>query len=415
VGRRDVHHVDGRHGAAMTTRRLGVAAAHVDGAIVPGDVALSGSSIAAVGLTPAGRSGLAVAGFVDLQVNGCAGVDFTQADVDSYATSCAALARHGVTSFLATLPTSSPDRYGPALEAAAAVTAAPPPGARLLGVHLEGPFLSPVRRGAHRAEWLAAVDEDRVRTLVDGTGVAMVTLAPEIGGGLAAVADLHRRGIVVCVGHSDAEAATAHRAFDAGAAAITHVWNAHRPLTARDPGPAGVALARPDVAVCVIADLVHVAPEVLRFTAEAARGRLVAVSDALAPAAGGDDEDHTTPPGGNGVEHTTLAGAATVTGDAPGPVTRPPGDHHLRVRDGAVRLPDGALAGASCLLDAGLANLVSVGVPLDEALDAVSAAPARLLGRSEVGRLTVGGPADVVVLDDDLSARHVLVGGASMS
>src|SRR5690606_18106161 len=120
----------------------------------------------------------------------------------------------------------------------------------------EGPFLAPGRSGAHRRDWLRPPSVAGAEALVETGPVALVTLAPELDGALEVVRHLRRRGIVVALGHSEADAPTAHRAFDAGATAVTHLWNAHPPVTARSPGLGGAALSRADVTVCLIADLV---------------------------------------------------------------------------------------------------------------------------------------------------------------
>jgi N-acetylglucosamine-6-phosphate deacetylase len=373
-----------------------VAGALVDGSFVAGDVTVDREGrLLAVGARPAARSGLAVPGFVDLQVNGFGGVDLAVADRAGYSEAATALARHGVTSYLPTLPTAAPEEYGPALPVAASVVAggadAPrsaarrggggrPVGACALGVLLEGPFLARPRAGAHRPEHLRSPDVDLLARFLAAAPVTMMTLAPELPGGSGLVARLTAAGVVVALGHSDATAAEARAAFDAGATAVTHLWNAMRPVTAREPGLVGAALAHPAVRVCVIADLVHVAPETLRLTWAAARGRVVVVSDAVSPAGLGDGEH--------------CFGGRPVTS-----------------RAGVVRLADGTLAGSACPLDAALRNLVALGIPVEEAVTAVSTEPARLLGRADVGSLTAGRPADVVVLDDSLAIRSVLVAG----
>jgi N-acetylglucosamine-6-phosphate deacetylase len=365
----------------VTARRLGVAAAVVDGTIVPGDVEVDGGTVGAVGVAPAGRSGLAVAGFVDLQVNGFAGVDFTVADTDGYGRALAAMARHGVTACLPTVPTAAPDAYLPALDELAAVMAEPPPGTRVLGAHLEGPFLAPARRGAHRADWLRAPDPDLLAVWAGRAPVALLTLAPELPGADRLIAAARRAGIVVSLGHSEATAAEAHAAFDAGATMVTHLWNAQRVISAREPGVTGAALARPDVRVGLIADLVHVAADTLRVSLTAAGRRAFVVTDALEPA-----------------------------GLAPGRYRR--SDGRMQRSDGvAVRLDDGVLAGSVLTLDAAVRNVVQVGLTVVDALDLVSASPARALGRDDLGRLGPGRRADVVVLDDRLEVRSVLVGG----
>lgn len=365
-------------------RHLGVAAAVIDGQVVPGDVAIDGHRIDAVGCQPAGRRGLAVAGFIDVQINGFAGIDFTATDRTGFAAALAAMARHGVTSCLPTLPTAAPDAYRPALGALAEVVADPPPGTRALGAHLEGPFLNPTRRGAHRAEWLRAPDPTALATLLDHGPVRLLTLAPELDGAYALIALARRRGVVVSLGHTDAAAAQVHRAAELGATMVTHLWNAQRPVTSRDPGVTGAALADPRLSVGLIADLVHVAGDTLLLSLAAAGRRAFVVTDAL-----------------------------EVAGLAPGTSRRV--DGRLQHSDGkAVRLEDGVLAGSCLTLDQAVRNLVELGVALVDALGLVSAAPARALGLTESGRLQVAGPADVAVLDDRLEVQTTLVAGRAV-
>lgn len=366
-------------------RRLGVAAALVDGVVVPGDVVVHGATIDAVGVSPPGRWGLAVPGFVDVQINGFAGVDFTRADPAAITGALMALARHGVTACVPTLPTAAPAAYEPALQHLAAVMDRPTRGAKVLGVHLEGPFLNPARRGAHPEAWLREPDPALLARWAQLAPLAVLTLAPELEGAPALIAEALRLGIVVSLGHSEATAAQAHAAFDAGASMVTHLWNAQPAVASRQPGLAGVALARPDVTIGIIADLVHVAADTLLLSLAAAGPRAFVVSDAL-----------------------------DVAGTAPGTRTRADGrsEHH----DGsAVRLGDGTLAGSALPLDAALQNLVRLGLDLPRAVDLVTAAPARALGRTDIGRLRPGSPADVVVLDDSSAVASVLVEGRQIT
>jgi N-acetylglucosamine-6-phosphate deacetylase len=195
---------------------------------------------------------------------------------------------------------------------------------------------------------------------------------------------LTERRIVVSLGHSDASATVAHAAFDAGAVAVSHLFNAMRPFHHRDPGLAGAALSRSDVTVMLVADGTHIASDALLAAVGAARGRLVLVSDAIAAAACGD-------------------GTFSL------------GDRDVMVEDGVARLADGTLAGSTRPLAWGLRLLVELGVPVAEAVDAVTRTPARLLGRQDVAVLRPGAPADVVVLDDAFAVERVYVGGAEIT
>ncbi len=368
------------------TRRLGVAEAVVGDLVVRGDVETTGGAITGVGVVPAGRSGTAVPGFVDLQVNGYAGTSF--ADVDEYQVVTAAVARRGTTALLATIPTSGPKAYTPALRSIAAAIRRQKlgirAGANVLGVHLEGPFLSPTRAGAHPHHFLREPDLGVVRSWLELAPIRLVTIAPELVRATEIIAFLLSRGVVVSLGHTNAEAAVAHRAFDLGARAHTHVWNATRPLLARDPGSVGVALSRTDVVPCFIADLAHVAPEVLILSAAAAADRYVVVSDVVAGAG--------RPPGRNGYDQ----GEDEVEDEADG---------------SAVRLADGTLAGGGVLLDEALRNLVRIGRALPEAVAAVTSRPATLIGETEYGILRPGNRADVVILDDALEVASVFLDG----
>jgi N-acetylglucosamine-6-phosphate deacetylase len=210
--------------------------------------------------------------------------------------------------------------------------------------------------------------------------VGFVTLAPELDGGIALLDHLVARGVAVSIGHTDADAAVAHVAFDRGARTVTHIFNAMRPFSARDPGPGMAALIRPDAVVMAIVDGVHLAPETVRLLLAAAPGRLALVTDAI-EAAGLDSGDY----------HL--------------------GGQPVKVRDGAARLADGTLAGSVLTMDTAVRNLAALGASVVTAVDAATRVPARVLGRDDIGQLRVGGSADVLVLDDDLHVRRTFVRG----
>jgi N-acetylglucosamine-6-phosphate deacetylase len=363
---------------------LGVSAALCDGELVAGDVVVQGGRVVAVGAPPpAGRgNGIAVPGFLDLHINGLVGVDFLSTDEDGYARASAGLARTGVTGYLPTFITSPLADYAGALAVAGrAAAAGSEHGARVLGVHLEGPYLSPRWPGAHDPQHLRAPDVDEALALCELGPVRMVTLAPELDGALELVGALTARGVVVSCGHSDADATAAGVAFDRGARAITHLWNAHRRWAPRDPGIGGLALVHPDVTVQAIVDHVHLAPETAYAAFLAAATRFSLVTDAMEAAGQGD-----------GVFRL--------------------GRREVEVRGARVALADGSLAGSVLTMDQAVRNLVGCGATLAEAVWAATGAPARLLGDPELGVLRVGAAADVVVLDEELRVVRTLVGGA---
>lgn len=359
--------------------RLGVASAVVGGRTVHGDVEIAGGAVTAVGVSPPGRSGNATAGFVDLQVNGFGGVDFLDTDGAGYEKAGRALVRTGVTAYQPTFITSPENDVLAALDLAANLPEAPG-GPRILGVHLEGPFISPKWPGAHNPDNIVPPDLELARRLCDRGPVTHMTIAPENDGAFELLDWLRSRGIVVSLGHCDADATVAHAAFDRGARAITHIYNAQRRWSARDPGVAGAALARSDVVVTAIADFVHLAREAVMATWRATQGRFAVVTDAIM-AAGLPDGSYTL------------------------------GDRSVIVEDGAARLPDGTLAGSVATMDGALRNLVSLGVPLEDAVLAMTAVPARAIERPELGDLEPGSPADVAVLDDSLHVIRTLVAG----
>jgi N-acetylglucosamine-6-phosphate deacetylase len=364
--------------------KLGVAAAVVDGSLVRGDVEIHEGRIAAVGL-PGGRGGLAIPGLVDLQVNGFRGIDVLQATPDEILTLGVELARNGVLWYQPTLITAPEELTRLALATIGESVGDSEPtkdGARILGVHLEGPFLSPDRAGAHPVEHLRRPDLDLLASfLLGGCAVTTVTLAPELPRADEMIDALVGRNITVSLGHTDASAPVAQAAFDQGARTVTHLFNAMRPFWHRDPGVAGTALARPDVIVQLIADGVHLAPETILATWRAARGRIALVSDLISAGGLGDG----------------IFGLGTVD---------------VTVEGGVSRLADGTIAGAVRPLAWGLRMLVELGVPIVEAVDTVTRTPARLLGRDDIAVLRPGSPADLVVLDDNFAVASVLAGGS---
>jgi N-acetylglucosamine-6-phosphate deacetylase len=329
--------------------------------------------------------GLLVPGFVDLQVNGYFGVEFQTADAAGWATVVTRLPETGTTAFVPTLITAPVERLAGQLRAAAALQPGLPAGARVLGVHTEGPFITLARRGAHNPAWItdptpATVDE----LIAAGDGVLrLVTLAPERPGALAAISRLTAAGVLVSVGHSDAVAAEVSAAAERGAAMVTHLFNAQRPLGHREPGVVGQALSDARLTSGLIADLHHVAAPVCKIAFDAAPGRIALVTDAAACAG--------MPPG-----EYLLGGE---------PITLPPGGGAPPVR------ADGTIAGSNLRMDRAVANAVSAGIALTAAVSAATRIPADLIGRPDLGRIAPGAAADLVWLGPDLTTRATWVGG----
>ncbi|HEY4026846.1 MAG TPA: N-acetylglucosamine-6-phosphate deacetylase [Candidatus Dormibacteraeota bacterium] len=324
---------------------------------------------------PGDRDAIIAPGFVDLQVNGFGGRDAREG-AEAIRAISEQLPRTGVTGFLPTL-ISRPLEEAPRFVRAAAEVAAP--GARVLGAHLEGPFLNPAHRGAHEERWLLPPAAGRVAELLERPP-RLVTLAPELEGGLEAVRALACAGVVVSAGHSGATYDEGLAAIDAGVRFATHLFNAMPPLHHRAPGLVGAVLDDPRVTAGIIADGVHVHQALVALAGCAKGARRLALTTDQVAAAG-------APPG-----HYQLGGR-DVTWD---------GD--------AVRLADGTLAGGAATMDQ-LVRRAADQFGLHRALAMASRTPAGVLGLSTLGRVAAGCDADLVVLGPDLRVRRTLVAG----
>ena len=345
-----------------------------DGVLVdPAEVSADAIEISADGL-------LVAPGYVDLQCNGGLGIDLAGAPERLWELG-ALLPRFGVTAWVPTI-VSTPD--GIVDRAIAALAAGPPDGwrgAMPIGLHLEGPFLSSAKRGAHPEALL----QPPTLAAIDGwsrdAGVALVTLAPDLPGALDIVEALVTCGVVVSLGHTPATAEQATVAVDAGARWVTHLFNAMAPMHHREPGLAGVALADERLRVGLIPDGIHVHPHVVAMAQRALGERLTIVTDAV---------------GALGMPFGRQAlGRTEVTID-----------------EGGVRLDDGTLAGSNLAMDQGVRNLIAFsGCRSETALHAASTAPAAVLGDPVRGTLAPGARADLVLLTEELDLVATLVGG----
>ena len=361
-----------------------------DGMLADGWLSVSGERISGVGVgdPPPGQhldlgGAHVVPGFVDIHCHGGGGGSFTSADPAEARTAVETHRRHGTTTLLASLVSAPPNELADQM---AALTELVTDG-ELAGIHLEGPFISEARCGAHDPAVLRDPDAEVVEDLLKaGRGhIRMVTLAPELTGGIEAVRRLSEAGVIAAIGHTDAVAERVWAAVDAGATVATHLFNGMRPLHHREPGPVGVLLDDDRVTVELICDLVHLHPDVVRFAARhAGPSRTVLVTDAMSAT---DVADGTYRLGGLDVE----------------------------VKNGVATLPDsGSLAGSTLTMDAAFRNLVhGAGLDIADAVAATATQPARLLGiDGDTGALRTGLLADAVVLDDDLRTLGVLRRGA---
>jgi N-acetylglucosamine-6-phosphate deacetylase len=367
-------------------RTLSGEIAQPDGTLARGQITFS-DRIVEVHTAPTSSDDYILPGFIDLQVNGSHGIDVMAADAAALNDIGRKLAREGTAAWMPTVVTAPIERIERAHAAIAEAAAGPAAdAAAALGMHLEGPFISPIRLGAHPPLNLHPTGEvfERVAAL---PLLRLITLAPELEGALDAIRKLRGRGVAVSVGHTDATLEQARAAIDAGAAMFTHVFNAMRPLRHRDPGVVAAALAPSAARTAVIPDAVHVHPEILRLVWRS-RGTpgMIITTDKVA-LAGLDD-----------------AAAAAV------------GRGRATVDRGAARLADGTLAGSVISMLDGVRIMVrEVKVPLAEAAVMAATNPAAVMNLRDRGRLVPRARADLVVLSRALELKAVFLAGRELS
>jgi N-acetylglucosamine-6-phosphate deacetylase len=362
-----------------------------DGVLDPGWLEVENGTITALGQGYPELSGATVTdvggawvvpGFVDIHCHGGGGEAFTDTDPLRVVTAVEAHRRHGTTTMIASLVS----RPVPELVNQVAALSEMVQEGLLAGIHLEGPFLSAARCGAHDPAILCPPEPSSIRKLLAaGNGaVTMITIAPELEGAVHAVRTLVDSGVLAAIGHTDATEAAVLPAIDAGATVATHLFNGMRPLHHREPGPIGALLDDPRITVELIVDLVHVHPTVVRLAARhAGPGRTVLITDAIAAAGVGDGVYDV-----GGLEVTVTDGVPRIAGG-------------------------GSLAGSTLTMDAAFRNLVqSCGLTIREAVTACSTRPAALLGLGEeTGSLSTGLTADFVILDSELRPKAVMARG----
>jgi len=321
-------------------------------------------------------------GFIDLQVNGGFGVE-VGASAEALAHLAARLPATGVVAFLPTLVSSTADVYPRACEAFLASRDVP--GAQPLGLHLEGPFLSLRRAGAHRSTAIENAPADLFDPFFEHDAVRLVTLAPEVNGALDRIRRLVQHGVIVSLGHTDASYEEFVKGIDAGATLVTHLYSAMSGFGHRAPGAVGAALTDDRVTVGVIADGVHCHPASVRLAVRAKGPDAVAlVTDAIA---------------GAGME----PGVYKLDGQ------------DILVDETLAKLPNGKLAGSVLTLDQAVRNVVEwAGSSVAEACRMASEIPARVLGLRSKGRLVAGCDADLVLLDEGLRVLETFREGRSL-
>ena len=349
-----------------------------------GSIVSAGESVAISQAEVFDLSGLfLLPGFIDVHIHGAMGVDVMDATSADLSGVSEYLASQGVTAWLPTFVPASDENYVNAV-AAIAEAAKAPSGARITGVHYEGPFVNSKQCGALHTEYFKTYSrpEDLDFLVTPENAVRMITLAPEVGGGVELVRELKRRGWVISIGHTRASIDVLDDAFEAGARHMTHFMNAMAPLHHRAPGPIAWGLSRDDVTFDVIADGIHLDPFMLRLLMKVKTSRGIGlISDAIAAAGKGD--------GDYGIWGETIT-----------------------VKDGRTSNAAGSIAGSVITMLDAVRMMHGLGVSYVELAAIASANLARLLGIDrECGSIEVGKRADLVALDDAGNVKLTLVGG----
>jgi N-acetylglucosamine-6-phosphate deacetylase len=342
-------------------------------------------------------AGMLVApGFVDVHIHGAGGHDVMEATPAALDCITSTVARYGTTSILATTVTASVDETCRSLEGIAQYIRAHEkfeqdsggPSAEILGIHLEGPFISKARRGVHPPDAIVRPSVqilEKFRTAADGL-IRIITVAPEIPGALDLIQAAVANGIVAAIGHTDANYDQTQAAIQAGARHTVHFYNAMRPFSHRDPGIIGAVLTEPDVTAEVIADGIHVAGPAIQVLL-----------------------------GTKGFDTVLLASDATAATGMPDGDFRL-GNFEVVVKDGVCRNAGGKLAGSTLTLDRALRYIVALGVPLVDAVRMATILPARRVSLAgKKGIIALGADADLVVLAPDLRVVGVMTRGTGLA
>ncbi|AJS60211.1 N-acetylglucosamine-6-phosphate deacetylase [Paenibacillus sp. IHBB 10380] len=329
-----------------------------------------------------GRGHLLVPGMIDVHIHGANGLDMMDGTEESIQEVSRACASTGCTSFLATSVSSTMEDLLEMIRSVKRVMGQEV-GAKIAGIHLEGPYLNPKRKGMQNEKYLRHPNLEEMKIIFQEAGslIKMVTIAPELPGGMDLISFLKEQGVVISIAHSDATYEEAKQAFTAGASHVTHCFNGMRPIHHRDPGLIVAAFEEKHVSLQAIVDNVHLHPAIIRLmhSLKGPEG-MVLITDALQAMGMGD---------GNYIF----------------------GGHHVTVEGGIARLEDGTLASSTVTMNEALRYTVETGISLIDAVQMASTTPANILGFQQKGEISSGFDADLVLLDDEFQVLWTMVGG----
>ncbi len=330
-----------------------------------------------------------VPGFIDTHIHGCCGHDTNEGTVKSLIEMSRKLSKYGVTSFIPTTVTASHEellRVSKALAEVMEIQKRKLDGARILGLHLEGPYINVEARGAQNPDFIRKPDFKEFLDYwnTSGGNIREITLAPELEGALEFIEQATELGVLIQIGHTQATYEETRRGILSGAKKATHLFNAMRGFHHREPGTVGACLESDSVYLELICDLIHLSPTTINLVYRlASPERIVLITDAISA---------TSLPDGK----YELGGLKVV------------------VKDGVCRLEDGTLAGSTLTMDKAIRNLVKMGIPFRDALIMATATPARALGERRMGEVKPGNIADLVVLNEKLEVEETYVAGRNV-
>ncbi|MEC0256509.1 N-acetylglucosamine-6-phosphate deacetylase [Paenibacillus lautus] len=321
-------------------------------------------------------------GMIDVHIHGANGYDMMDGTEDSIQEVSRACAATGCTSFLATSVSSTMEDLLNMIRSVKSVIGREQ-GARIAGIHLEGPYLNPKRKGMQNEKYLRHPNLEEIKLIFQEAGslIKMVTIAPELPGGLELISYLKEQDVVIAVAHSDATYEEAKLAFAAGASHVTHCFNGMRPIHHRDPGMIVAAFEEPHVSLQAIVDQVHLHPAIVRLMHRLkGPAGMVLITDALQAMGLGDG--------------TYMFGG-----------------HHVTVSEGIARLADGTLASSTVTMNEALRMTVANGISMEDAVHMASTTPARILDLSRKGKIEVGYDADLVLMDESYQVQWTMIEG----